>query len=699
MNTLLLEIGTEEVPAGYIQPALEALSSLLLQKMAEARIKCGEAGTFGTPNRLAVEIANVSDRQESLTKEVAGPPKRVGFDEHGKPTVAAIKFAEKLGISVKKIKTKETKKGPYLYAEKIEPGLATKILLKKILPEVILSIPFPKNMRWADLSIGFARPIHSILALLGNSVIPFTLGNIKSGRYTFGHRFMHPGKIKVTNPEDYIEILRSAYVQVDQKERKTIVEQEISKAAKGLGGKVIPDNELVNIVTNLVEYPVVVAGKFDTKFLNLPNQVLITAMREHQKYFAVIDAKNDLRPYFIAVSNTPARNMALVTKGHERVLRARLEDAQFFYTSDLKESFDSWTPRLKGVLFQARLGSLYDRVGRIQKIAEFLTDALGNDSDLKNHVLRAAWLCKADLVSQVVIEFPKLQGVMGSIYASAAGEPAPVATAIGEHYLPTYSGGPLPVTTAGALLSIADKIDSICGCFSAGLIPTGTSDPYALRRQGIGIIQIMLEKGFPFSLREMLEKSLSLFDNQDPSEIQETTGKVSSFLQDRMARLLTEEGFSKDVIAAVVNVSVDHVPNVWNRVRALEKLKAKPDFEPLAIAFKRVVNIIKQARNSVNGEIDNVTKSVAEKLFQDACEHALFAAYKNIKIKVDHDLGTGNFDQALLDIASLRDPVDDFFDGVLVMTDDMKLRYNRLALLKQLSDLFGIFADFSKIST
>ena len=285
---------------------------------------------------------------------------------------------------------------------------------------------------------------------------------------------------------------------------------------------------------------------------------------------------------------------------------------------------------------------------------------------------------------------------MGSIYASAAGEPAPVATAIAEHYRPTYSGGPRPVTTAGALLGIADKIDAICGCFRAGLIPTGTSDPYALRRQGIGIIQIMLEKGFPFFLRKIIEKSLSLFDNQGSLAIHETTGKVFSFLRDRMAHLLTEEGFSKDVIAAVVNVSVDHVPDVWNRVRALEKLKAKPDFEPLAVAFKRVVNIIKQADGL---ERDQGAGAVEERLFQHECETSLLSAYKKVKEKVMDNLKRGFFDEALLDIASLRDPVDAFFDGVLVMTNDITIRRNRLALLRHIAALFENFADFSKIST
>jgi glycyl-tRNA synthetase beta chain len=693
MDSLLVEIGTEEIPAGYIEPALNTFSSLLTQRLTEARIEYGSAGTYGTPRRLAVEVEKVAKKQNALTEEVIGPPQRVGYDENGRPTVAAEKFAEKLGISVGDLRIKETEKGAYLCAVKAERGLATKTLLSAILPEVILSLSFPKTMRWGDFDIHFARPIHSIMALLGKNVIPFVVGNIRSGRYVFGHRFMNPGKIKVEEPGDYVDRLRRAKVFVDMGERRKIIEKDIAKAAGKLGGRVLPDRELVDIVNNLVEYPAVVAGKFDKKFLELPREILITAMREHQKYFAVIDEKDNLMPCFIAVNNTLAKDMALVAKGHERVLRARLEDARFFYKSDLEESFESGLEKLKGVLFQASLGSVYEKVRRIQEIAVFLAEAVEPDSDsLKQQVSKAAGLCKTDLVSQVVVEFPKLQGVMGKHYALASGLPGPVAVAIEEHYRPSYSGGPLPETIPGAILAIADKMDSICGCFSVGLFPTGVSDPYALRRQGIGIVQIMLEKGFSFSLNGLIEKTLKLFDEQDGGKIQETADKVHLFLKNRMAHLLSEDGYSKDVIAAVVDVSVDHVPNVWKRVRALETLKSEPDFEPLAVAFKRVVNIIKKA-----GEFK--AADVNENLFQHESESALYETYRAVKKKVAGDLEKGMFDRALHDIALLRNPVDAFFEGVMVMAEDADLRRNRLNLLRQVSGLFERFADFSKIST
>jgi len=457
---------------------------------------------------------------------------------------------------------------------------------------------------------------------------------------------------------------------------------------------VLQDDELLNVVTNLVEYPAPVAGRFDKGYLEVPDEILINSMREHQKYFAVTDANGHLLPCFIAVNNTRAKNMQLVAKGHERVLRARLEDARFFYRSDIKFSPDTWVEKLKGVLFQAKLGSMYEKTERVEKIAGYLAGAISGDPEIKKQALRAARLCKADLVSHVVGEFPKLQGVMGRIYAMNAGEERNVALAIEEHYRPIYSGGALPETMVGAIVGLSDKIDSICGCFSAGLIPTGASDPYALRRQGIGIIQIMLDKKLSFSLKSLIEKSLLLFDINKADERKNTADKVYQFLQNRMSHLLTEQGYSKDVVSAVINVSADHVPDVWNRAGALEKLKTAPDFEPLAVAFKRVVNIIKK---SVPENAAGIMAGVDEKLFEKECESALFAAYRDVESRVSENLQKGDYERALLDIASLKNPVDTFFDGVLVMADDKDVRNNRLALLGSISGLFALFADFSKI--
>lgn len=696
MDNLLLEIGSEEIPAGYILPALKVLSSTLQQRLADARIDHGDALVYGTPRRLAIIVKNVAPKQKPMKSEVTGPPASVGFDENGKPSMAAKKFAEKIGISPNKLMVKETPKGMYLCAQKTERGAATRTLLKEILPEIIVSLPFPKKMRWSDLDLEFARPIRSILALLGKTLIQFQMGNLKSGRYTFGHYFMAPGKIKIDAADAYVDALRSANVLVDMEERKKALEHDIAKVAGEIGGRILPDEELVDIVTNLVEYPVAVAGKFDEAFLEVPDEVLITAMREHQKYFTVVDQNNKLMPCFIAVNNTAANDMAVVATGHERVLRARLADARFFYQGDLDVTNDERVEKLKGVLFQAELGTMYAKIERIAKIAEYLIAASDIDlesgtgyKDLTNSAKRAGRLCKADLVSQVVGEFPKLQGIMGRIYATFSGELSTVAAAIEEHYRPVYSGGPLPKTLVGAIIGIADKIDSICGCFSVGLKPTGASDPYALRRQGIGIIQILLDKGFTLSLSALIEESLKLFKT---GHIQEIKEQIYTFLQNRMTHLLVEDGFSKDTIAAVLSVSCDNIPETWSRVRALEKLKAKPDFEPLAAAFKRVVNIIKKADAFKPGDVD-------QKLFLHESESALLGAYEFVQQRVEDDLEKGFFDQALVKIASLRDTVDDFFEGVMVLAEDEEVRRNRLSLLGHIAVLFGKIADFSKLST
>ena len=695
MNTLLLEIGTEEIPAGYILPALEALSATLSKKLTEARIQHGSSQVYGTPRRLTVKVEDVAPKQPSVNSEVIGPPAKIGFDEDGKPTMAARKFAEKVGVPLSKLTVKETPKGEYLSAEKSERGLATRTLLKEILPRVILATPFPKKMRWADLDIEFARPIHTILAMLGKSVVAFKLGNLKSGRYTSGHSFMAPDKIKLDSTDEYLDKLRAAHVEADMGARKKILEERVANVAAELGGRILPDAELVDINNNLVEYPIPVAGKFDTEFLEVPDEVLINAMREHQKYFAVVDRNNNLMPCFIAVNNTAARDLALSATGHERVIRARLADAQFFYQGDLAVTNDERVEKLKKVVFQAKLGTVFEKSERVAKIAEVLAASTQKGDELKKQVLRAARLSKSDLVSQVVGEFPKLQGVMGRIYAGIAGEPAEVAAAIEEHYRPVYSGAPLPETLVGAILSIADKMDSICGCFSVGLIPTGASDPYALRRQGIGIIQIMNAKGLSFPLRELISCSLEQFGKNNAAESDELIEKVYAFLQNRISHLLAEEGFSKDVIAAIVSAAGDDIPNVRSRVNALELLKARPDFEPLAVGFKRVVNIIRKSGQDAEGA---ALEAVDMKLFEHESEGALFEEFKAVNQRVSEALETESFNRALMEIASLRDAVDRFFDGVMVMAREPGIRRNRLALLGHIAALFGKVADFSKLS-
>jgi len=697
MKTLLVEIVTEEIPAGYIEPALEAMATLMDQTLSQARIEHGATETYGTPRRLALLVRDVAERQASITKEVLGPPKAVAFNVEGRPTKAAEGFAKSQGVSVNRLTTKTTAKGDYVCVIRLERGQTSRRLLQTVIPAVITAIPFPKSMRWADLGLSFARPIHAILALLGDQIISFKLENIRSGRRTLGHRFMHPRSISIGNAGEYVSTLRSAFVLANIAERRQMIEREIANAASHLGGQILSDDDLLDTVTHLVEYLAVSAGSFDKGFLKLPREVLITAMREHQKYFAVIGSDDQLLPCFVAVNNTPAEDMAVVTSGHERVLRARLEDARFFFDTDVKIPPNKMVDRLRGVLFQAKLGSMFEKVHRVQGLAEHLAELTA--PEMKATVSRAAWLCKSDLTSQMVNEFPKLQGVMGRIYAIRSGEPEAVAQAIEEHYRPAYAGGPLPDTGAGAVLSIADKLDTICGCFGIGLTPTGTTDPYALRRQAAGIIQIILARALAVSLKGLIHQSLQLLHDKLSEDPAQTAQKVLTFFQHRIEHWLAEQGFAKDLIAGVVSTSIDNVPAILKRLEALEALKAKPDFEPLAMAFKRVVNIIRKAKQLGDMPMDGQRAETDPGLFEEACEQRLYDVFQKVKEGITEDMERGAFDRALLTISTLKGPVDGFFDGVMVLSDDLRLKQNRLNLLGEIADLFAVFADFSKIST
>jgi glycyl-tRNA synthetase beta chain len=691
MDCLLLEIGTEEMPAGYIQPALDAMAAHLLQRLDEARIAHGQARTFGTPRRLAVLVDDMAPKQAAVSTELVGPPAKVAYDAAGRLTLAAEKFAEKAGVKVGSLATRHTERGDYLVARKTERGRATRTLLQQILPEVILAIPFPKTMRWGTLKIAFGRPIHNLVAILGDRVIPFNLGGIKSGRGTRGHFFMQPGKISIGDAGQYADLLRQARVIAAIEERRKAVAQAVQAAARSAGGAVIDDPALLDTVTNLVEWPVASVGRFDAAFLALPKEILITAMREHQKYFAVTAADGSLQPSFVAVNNTEAKDMALVASGHERVLRARLKDAQFFYAGDLDVSAENRLERLKGVLFQADLGSVYDKTRRVEALAAEIAAAAGCDGRLAARVQRAARLCKTDLVSQVVYEFPNLQGIMGRVYALVAGEAPEVAAAIEEHYRPTHAGGLLPATLAGAVLAVADKLDSICGCFSVGLVPTGATDPYALRRQAIGLIQILLKEKMDLSLRMLVEKAAAGFEGVRRLPAVEVVDQVLRFFQQRMENLLVEQGYSRDGVQAVLSAAADRVPDVWRRVAALTALKSEPDFEPIAVAFKRVVNIIRKADPAEGGEL-------LPQRFAVACEQELYRQLQAVVQRVESCLAAGDVAAALRETAALRAPVDAFFDGVMVMDTDAAVRANRLALLRQVAALFDRFADFSKLS-
>ncbi|MFH2011847.1 MAG: glycine--tRNA ligase subunit beta [Pseudomonadota bacterium] len=685
---LLLEIGTEEIPSGFVPNVLKDMKELIEKELNSLRIGFGQTNTFGTSRRLVLYIDHVSDKQEDIYIEVIGPSKKVALDENGNPTKAAIGFARAQGIEPSDLQQVNTPKGEYLAVRKKEIGNDTKKVLSSILPRFITSIPFPKSMRWGNSSIRFVRPIHWILCILNGNTIPFRVDSIESGDNSFCHRFMSPNLFKVQDFNHYINHLRNSYVIVDQVERKEKIKEIIYQAADTVSGKVLEDDALLDYVTYLVEYPTAIVGKFEKEFLTLPKEVLISSMSEHQKYFSIVDNNNKLLPYFIAVNNTLAKDPEIVVSGNERVLKARLSDAKFFFEEDQKIPFPDRVNYLKGVVFQSELGTYYEKVTRFQKMAEYL--ALEIKPELKETSKKAALFCKADLTSAMVGEFPKLQGIMGREYALLSGEDTEVATAIYEHYLPRFAGDILPTTHAGAFISIADKLDTVVGCFGVGLIPTGTSDPYALRRQALGIVNIILDNKYPISLKKLIEKNIEYLNGKilkDPVMIKE---EVLEFFRLRLQYQLTVKGYSYDIIDAVLSLYFDDLTDSFERIKALQEVKNQPDFTPLAIAFKRASNILSQSSHG---------KDVVPSLFQDSTENTLFEAYKEIEEDVSKLISKKRYADALTKMVRLRKPVDDFFDNVMVMIEDEETRKNRLAILNKISQIFLKIADFSKIVT
>jgi len=687
MSELLLEIGTEEIPSGFIPRGLEEMKGLLVKEFQTHRIAFKEIKAMGTPRRLVLAAMGIAPFQEGRFIESIGPARRIAFDEEGKPTKAAQGFARGQGIPVEELQTITTEKGEYICARKEEKGVETFQLLPSILPRLIASIPFPKSMRWMDLENTFVRPIHWILALFDGKVVPFQVGNVSTGNLSRGHRFMALGSFQVKDLSEYFIRLKTSFVVVNPEERRELILAEINRAANEISGRILPDDELLEIVTYLVEYPVALRGSFAKEFLSLPREVLISAMREHQRYFSVCGADGSLLPFFVTISNTKPRDPNVVIRGNERVLQARLADAKFFFVEDQKVPLIQRLEGLKKVVYHSKLGTSYEKVMRITSLADFLTSRI--DPSLSATVNRASLLCKGDLITGMVGEFPSLQGVMGQVYARLSGEKEEVALAIYEHYLPSSAGGAPPASHAGAILSLADKLDTVVGCFGVGLIPTGTADPYALRRQTLGIINIILEKRYPLTLADLVEKSLQLLTEKIERPHQDIKTEVLEFFKGRVQNLLITRGLSPDVVEAALAVGFGDLVDLEARAQALHELKKEPDFEPLAIAFKRVVNISKSYPPG----------KVSPKRFENPAEERLFEAYERIGKTAEENIAQKAYLSALKELSLLRGAVDEFFDGVMVMAEDEKVKANRLSLLANIAQLFFKIGDFSKITT
>jgi glycyl-tRNA synthetase beta chain len=685
-RNLLLEIGTEEIPSAFIPGALDDLARLAKEHLNGANLTYEDVSTMGTPRRLAVCVKNLSDRQPDREEIVTGPPAKVAFASDGKPTKAGDGFANSHGVSVEDLQVEDTERGLYIVLRRIVPGRDTLELLSELLPLVIASIPFPKTMRWDTEELRFARPIRWLVALYGENVIPFSLAGVETGFESRGHRFMAPVAIRVpSNPEGYIKALEGVFVLADSSVRRNRLLKEARNAAASVSGNILSDDELVDINNYLTEFPSAVCGSFDKRFLALPRDVLITCMREHQRYFAVVDDKGDLMPHFVAINNTRSPRPELVCRGHERVLRARLSDADFFFKEDMKRPLEAFVSELSGMIFHQRLGTVLDKIHRVKALAHYLAEQVAPDK--MKVVKRAAWLCKADLLTEIVGEFPSLQGIIGREYALFSGESQEVANAIEEHYMPVRSGGALPGSLSGALLSIADKMDTICGTIAIGLKPSGTADPYGLRRLALGILHILEERSLSLSLKALIAEASHQLGNQISDISKELIAEVITFSKRRFSYDLTARGMDHDIVEAATRVEFDDVKDCILRARALAAVRSRPEFEPLSVAFKRVMNILK----GFEGGAVNPLLLEAEE------EKALYETYLSVEKKVMVSLERRAYEQALVTLLSLKPQVDSFFDHVLVMTEDMDVRANRLALLRNIACLFLKIGDLSAI--
>jgi len=690
MADLLFEIGAEEIPAGFVPAALAQLERDLGAALEAARLGHGEMRAVGTPRRLAVWARSVSPKQADGRTEALGPPVAHAFDAAGNPTPAALGFAKSQGVEVGKLSRAATPKGERLAYTRVEKGKRAEQVLPGILEKLVSSLRFKKAMRSRFDDATFARPVRWMVALYGGKVLRVRHGEVTSGKVTFGHRFLSPRPISLKGtPDDYLARLRKAHVLVDPAERREALVSGIARAAKQAGGAVRPDEELVEQVNFLVEEPSAIAGSFEASNLELPPEVVISEMRNHQRYFAVTERQGKLKNRFVAVSGTRVRNPAVARHGYERVLRARLADARFFFEEDKKRKLRDRIEDLSRRTYQARLGTELDRVHRIGAVASALARSLGRE-DLLPDVLEVARLCKTDLTTGMVGEFPELQGIMGGHYARLEGIRPEVADAIEDHYRPLGASEEMPRNDLGALVGLADRLHALVGILGVGEKATGAADPFGLRRAAIGILRLLLSRGYHLSLSGAVEATLdSLSGVKLAADRAVVAEQALEFVRGRV-RALFGEAHDADLVEAVLAAGFDDVVDGKKRLEALSQVKARPDFVPLAVAFKRVANIREKAGESGAGSVDAA-------LLREPAESQLAEALDRVAREVEDSRRRRDWAAVLRSVASLKPDVDRFFDDVLVMAEDPALRANRLGLMKRVSDLFADIADFRKI--
>ena len=698
---LLFEIGTEELPAGEIDTAVETLARHLIRACADARLSHGEVQTFATPRRLAVRIHDIAAVGEASEETALGPAVKAAFDAEGRPTKAAEGFAKGKGIAVEELLRVQTPKGEYIGAVVREEGKPAAEVLTAALQSVFTAFAWKRSMRWGWGTEQFARPIHTIIALLDGELLPVSFAGVEAGRETFGHRFLSSGTIRFDHAaDDYAEKLRAAHVIASVDERKSAIRAGVDAALRSAGGIPIVDEGLIDEVVHLVEWPVPMIGTFDPTYTEIPREVLTTSMRTNQRYFAAETADGKLANLFCFVSNMIVRDPAVVVAGNGRVLVARLEDARFFFKEDRKRTLDSRRVDLERVLYMDRLGSVADRAKRIEVVAGHLATLLFSDEPaVATHATRAAQLCKADLVSGVVYQFPELQGTIGRAYAAADGEAAEVVEAIEAHYQPKGANDAPPASPVAICVSLADKLDTLVGCFALGLIPSGSADPYALRRSAIGILRTALDRNLRFDLRALIAVVAAGL----PGELgarPNLVAEVTEFILDRLRNLLGQES-PTDIVAAVVAVAENDLPSLRARAVALNAMRMNADFDPLAAAVRRVVNILKKAdeEDLAAGRTLASEGEVSPAYFEKNCEGSLREAVCNTLPSLDSAVAALRFDEVANLLVGLKPGIDRFFDEVMVNAEDPLVRQNRLALLGLIRTAFMRFADISRIQT
>ncbi|MEZ5582366.1 MAG: glycine--tRNA ligase subunit beta [Candidatus Competibacteraceae bacterium] len=683
---LLIEIGTEEMPPKALFRLAEAFGQGIRAGLDKAELHYGEFHLFATPRRLAVLIHDLLIQQPERHLERRGPALSAAYDEAGQPTKAAIGFARSCGADIGELQTLETDKGAWLVHHQVEPGSATPSLIPGIVTDALAGLPIPKRMRWADRDDEFVRPVHWVVLLFGDEVIPATILGVKADRETRGHRFHHPGFIRIGDPRHYSELLKTeGKVIANFTERRQTIQQQAEQAAEQVNGQVVIDPDLLDEITAIVEWPVALLGNFERRFLNVPQEALITTMQDNQRYFPVVDATGRLTPHFITITNLESKDPQQVRSGNERVIRPRFSDAEFFWLQDRKTTLASHQEALKSVIFQQRLGSLYDKSERLADLARFIAEHSGANPDWAE---RAARLSKCDLLTQMVQEFPALQGIMGRYYARHDGEAEEVAQAQEEQYRPRFAGDELPSTATGKAVALADRLDTLIGIFAIGQMPSGTSDPFALRRAGLGVLRILIEGAMDLDLNLVLEKTAGHFTPELKAE--NAIGPVFDFMMERLRGYYQDQGFRPDTFEAVLACRPTRPIDFDRRIRAVADFRQLPEAVSLASANKRIRNILKQ--------VDGVLPfQVQPDLFVESAEQALAGTLAELSSETIPLMETGLYDEALTRLAALREPVDTFFDQVLVMVDDRSLRENRIALLNELGSLFLRTADFSKL--